>query len=123
MVTTVKLKKRLSWNDCGLGRGHQSGVLIPKESGRLLFGGDLKHIRNPKLTIHLSPYGVGSPLPAIVTYYNSSHFGGTRNEYRMTRIAAFLKSVEAQEGDNVVLEIDVNSLRGNIDLERGGSSN
>ena len=36
-------------------------------------------------------------------YYNNKFFGGTRNEYRLTRMTKFFKSCNLREGDELIL--------------------
>ena len=37
-------------------------------------------------------------------YYNNRKFGGTRNEYRLTRMTKYLRSASLVSGDEVVFE-------------------
>ncbi|HID4131207.1 TPA: type II restriction endonuclease [Pluralibacter gergoviae] len=79
--------KRLSANDTGATGGHQVGLYIPSGIVEKLFP-SINHTRemNPSvfLTAHVSSHD--SPdSEARAIYYNSRHFGKTRNEKRITR--------------------------------------
>lgn len=79
--------KRLSANDTGATGGHQVGLYIPSAIVERLFP-SINHTRelNPSvlLTAHVSSHACPDSQ-ARATYYNSRHFGKTRNEKRITR--------------------------------------
>lgn len=79
--------KRLSANDTGATGGHQVGLYIPSSIVEKLFP-SINHIRglNPSvfLTAHVSSHDCPDS-EARAIYYNSRHFGKTRNEKRITR--------------------------------------
>ena len=116
----IKIRKSLSWNDCGMGLGHQAGVLVPKEVAAESFPMLDSGGKNPRiwgtLTSGLSP----NDFKICVIHYNNRFFGGTRNEYRVTGITPFLREVSAKEGDTLVLTITMeNSLSLRADIIRG----
>lgn len=54
-------------------------------------------------------------------YYNNRFFGGTRNEYRLTHMTAFLRASNAKTGDEVRFFLDENhSYR--VELERAAQA-
>lgn len=79
--------KRLSANDTGATGGHQVGLYIPSGIVERLFP-SINHTRelNPSvfLTAHVSSHDCNDS-EARAIYYNSRHFGKTRNEKRITR--------------------------------------
>ncbi|WP_255874735.1 type II site-specific deoxyribonuclease, partial [Klebsiella pneumoniae] len=79
--------KRLSANDTGATGGHQVGLYIPSGIVEKLFP-SINHTRelNPSvfLTAHVSSHDCPDS-EARAIYYNSRHFGKTRNEKRITR--------------------------------------
>ena len=114
----VRVSKTLTWNDCGVGRSHQAGIHIPKETGKLLFIAIPDSIKNPKITIDLSAFGDGPLFQTVITYYNSRKFGGTRDEYRLTHIRNFLKDSSLKPGDDIFVEIDLETRLGTISYKR-----
>ena len=40
-------------------------------------------------------------------YYNNRRFGGTRNEYRLTRMTRYIRQAGLVSGDDVILHRDV----------------
>ncbi|WP_264704884.1 type II restriction endonuclease [Pantoea agglomerans] len=79
--------KRLSANDTGATGGHQVGLYIPSGIVEKLFP-SVNHTRelNPSvfITAHVSSHDCPDS-EARAIYYNSRHFGKTRNEKRITR--------------------------------------
>lgn len=115
----MKIVKVLTWNDCGQGRSHQAGVHLPKSVGRKLFESVDSDQKNPKVDLSLSPFGIGLDIPAVITYYNSRKFGGTRDEYRITRITGFISESRLRPGDSLIIDFDPVSRVGTIDFIRG----
>lgn len=115
----MKVSKVLTWNDCGQGRSHQAGVHLPKDLGRSLFGKVGESQKNPKITLSLAPFGAGANMSAVVTYYNSRKFGGTRDEFRITRISQFIRESRLRPGDSLILDFDPVTRVGTIDYLRG----
>ena len=79
--------KRLSANDTGATGGHQVGLYIPSDIVEKLFPSiNHTHELNPSvfLTAHVSSHDCPDS-EARAIYYNSRHFGKTRNEKRITR--------------------------------------
>ncbi|MEF7218319.1 type II restriction endonuclease [Escherichia coli] len=79
--------KRLSANDTGATGGHQVGLYIPSGIVEKLFPSiNHTHELNPSvlLTAHVSSHDCPNS-EARAIYYNSRHFGKTRNEKRITR--------------------------------------
>ena len=80
--------KRLSGNDTGLNGSHQVGVYYPKD----FFGKAFPEIcttekENPDTNISICyfPNDDTTIKDLRVIYYNNKFFGGTRNEFRITR--------------------------------------
>ena len=114
----LAITKVLSANDAGYTGGHQAGILIPKSSRILSFfpklGTDVKNPRH-----HLIFYDVdGQRWEFAFIYYNNRHFGGTRNEFRLTRMTPFIRQHGLQPGDRVTLRREPDSGRRYIACER-----
>lgn len=118
----VIFEKVLSWNDCGRGRTHQSGILIPKELGRQIFSNSAIETKNPKISLELAPFGFGQELRVVITYYNSRKFGGSRDEFRLTRISTFLREADLHPGDTLIISFDQETWAGSISYERTGAA-
>lgn len=106
---TQEISKKLSANDVGATGGHQAGILVPRESRVLAFFPTLgKGTKNPRqvLAMREAPSGARWDFPFI--YYNNKFFGGTRNEYRLTHMTKFFRSINAKVGDELVFSRDAN---------------
>ena len=101
-----KLTKLLSRNDVAETKSHQAGILIPKYGGFLSFFPHLSSSQfNPDILIKFQDTS-GADWEFRFIYYNNAKFGGTRNEYRLTRMTRFLKSNNAEPGNGIVLTHD-----------------
>ena len=96
------ISKTLSANDVGDTGAHQAGILVPKDSAVLSFFPSLAPSeKNPRrLLVFTDEFGRSWKFAFI--YYNNRLFGGTRNEYRLTRMTEYLRSTNAKPGDAVV---------------------
>jgi len=107
---TKKISKKLSANDVGTTGGHQAGILVPRAEQVLSFFPILDtSCKNPRqiLTMHEPASGSRWQFPFI--YYNNKFFGGTRNEYRLTHMTRFLRSLNAKAGDELCFSRDEDS--------------
>lgn len=89
----------------GITKSHQAGFLIPHRlMGFGVFPILSDETLNPRLRIML--VDTESKLRYGVNYikYNNKHFGGTRNEYRITGIARFLRLNLLKPGDSIVFQ-------------------
>ena len=102
-----EIRKQLSANDIGLTGGHQAGILVPRKTEILSFFPTLDaRTKNPRMTLVMREAGSGSRWEFNFIYYNNRFFGGTRNEYRLTCMTQYLRSVNAKVGDDVVITVD-----------------
>ena len=103
------ITKILSRNDTGETGGHMAGILIPKNHDILAFFPllDFKK-KNPRHHITFRDEFGESWLFAFI-YYNNSFFGGTRNEYRLTRMTVFIRGNNLHAGDIITLHRDENA--------------
>lgn len=102
-VRSMAITKELSRNDTGETGGHQAGILIPKQTEILSFFASLDlNEKNPRHYIYFQDAS-GQKWKFAFIYYNNSFFGGTRNEYRLTGMTAFLRSNNLKAGDSIVL--------------------
>ena len=97
------IRKILSRNDTGETGGHQAGILVPKDPGVLTFFPALNQKqKNPRHHITFTDDLGESWLFAFI-YYNNAFFGGTRNEYRLTRMTPFIRGHNLRAGDVITL--------------------
>jgi hypothetical protein len=92
--------KRLSENDVGETKSHQAGFLIPKEFVKNgLFSELSNEVLNPRLRLRLCDLMDGSEIYVSYIYYNNRIFGGTKLEYRLTGLTAWIKKHGLKSGD------------------------
>lgn len=95
------VSKILSRNDTGQSGSHQVGICIPKDPRILAFFPRLDAgRRNPcRMLKFQGPDARVWEFRYI--HYNNALFGGTRNEYRLTRISAFMRTYGLKDGDRL----------------------
>lgn len=97
------ISKILSANDTGDTGAHQAGILVPKDPAILGFFPELdRSQKNPRFLLVFHD-DAGARWEFSFIYYNNAFFGGTRNEYRLTRMTPFFKSHNLQPGDELIL--------------------
>ena len=100
------IRKTLSANDAGETGGHQAGILIPKDPRILSFFPRLNvREHNPRAHI-LFEDSAGERWEFAFIYYNNYQFGGTRNEYRLTRMTRYIRQAGLASGDDIILQRD-----------------
>ncbi len=98
------IEKILSANDLGITGSHQAGMLIPKQKDLLAFFPALDPDKaNPRVTLHFTDSDNFSWKFNYI-YYNNKLRGGTRNEYRLTSMTAYLRSCNLKPGDVIILQ-------------------
>lgn len=98
-----QIAKLLSANDTGETGGHQAGILIPRDDQLLSFFPALDpKIFNPRCHIRFLD-DTETFWEFAFIYYNNKFFGGTRNEYRLTRMTKFIRQAGLVQGDDLVL--------------------
>lgn len=106
MIT--KISKKLSPNDIGITGGHQAGILVPKAEGILSFFPELgTSSKNPRVTLTIKD-DEKQQWKFNFIYYNNKYFEGTRNEYRLTGMTKYLRSINAKVNDELVFSKDEN---------------
>ena len=104
------ISKVLSSNDTGETGGHQAGMLIPKGGEILEFfpalNGDEK---NPRTYLYFID-DVNKRWKFNFIYYNNKFFGGTRNEYRLTGMTAYIRQNNLKTGGFLLIEKDTRTL-------------
>lgn len=101
-----QIAKLLSANDTGETGGHQAGILIPRDEQLLSFFPALDpRTLNPRCHIRFLDEG-GTFWEFAFIYYNNKFFGGTRNEYRLTRMTKFIRQAGLVQGDDLLLTKD-----------------
>ena len=99
---SISVEKKLSLNDLGLTGSHQAGMLIPKKKEILGFFPYLSpETQNPRCVLHFED-SAGTEWKFNYIYYNNGLFGGTRNEYRLTGMTAFLRTAKLHVDDTVI---------------------
>ncbi len=99
----VVLRKVLTRNDVGTTGSHQAGIHIPKDLARYMPLLDESR-KNPECAIEVSSGATSWRWRYI--HYNSKVIGdGTRDEYRLLQVAAFMRLAEPQSGDTLELVI------------------
>jgi len=112
MTQARTITKILSANDLGETGGHQAGILVPKASEILSFFPRLTtHTKNPRASLSFRDDDGVTHWAFEFIYYNNRHFGGTRNEYRLTCMTRYLRSKNAKVGDELVLIRDADNLQ------------
>lgn len=100
---SVTIEKKLSQNDLGLTGSHQAGMLIPKRKEILGFFPYLNpEEKNPRCVLHFED-DAGTIWRFNYIYYNNKFYGGTRDEYRLTGMTAFLRTSKLVVEDTVIL--------------------
>lgn len=101
-----QIAKVLSLNDTGETGGHQAGILVPKEASLLSFFPELDPRQyNPRVHLNFLD-DAGKFWEFAFIYYNNALFGGTRNEYRLTRMTKYIRQAGLSAGDELVLSRD-----------------
>ena len=66
-------------------------------------------LKNPRALLDLID-DAGREWTFAFIFYNNRFFGGTRNEYRLTGMTAFLREFNLKAGDKVILRRESPSL-------------
>ena len=105
------ISKILSANDTGDTGAHQAGILVPKLIEILSFFPTLdKNEKNPRAMLTFTDEN-GSFWEFAFIYYNNRFFGGTRNEYRLTRMTKYFKENNLKPGDELILKNENGLIR------------
>jgi hypothetical protein len=105
-MRTSRISKLLSANDTGDTGGHQAGILVPKEREILSFFPQLDaRQQNPRCLLNFMDES-GRFWEFAFIYYNNRFFGGTRNEFRLTRMTKYIREASLVPGDEVILSRD-----------------
>jgi len=97
------ISKKLSANDTSETGAHQAGMLVPKDTQILSFFPNLdKKSKNPRCHLNFTDDS-GIQWEFAFIYYNNRFFGGTRNEYRLTRMTRYIREAGLMEDDEIVL--------------------
>ena len=115
----MEIAKKLSANDLGETGGHQAGILVPRQRAVLDFFPALdSRVKNPRTVISVREAPGGSSWNFNYIYYNTKILGlGTRNEFRLTGMTGFLRSINAKVGDELWFARDA-GLRYTVRLVR-----
>lgn len=97
------LQKTLTPNDIGRTGSHQAGIHVPLGIADY-FPTLLEEVLNPSTWITVVGEGGQRWRWRWIYYNNALHGHGTRNEYRLTHTASFLKGSGANSGQVLELE-------------------
>ncbi|MYN17124.1 restriction endonuclease [Rugamonas sp. FT107W] len=120
-MTTTTFKKILSANDVGATGGHQGGILVPKTARDLIeFLPKLdSNTKNPDAWIECVDEAGILHRFRFVYYNNSLHdSNGTRNEYRITYMTKYFRTLGAREGDTLEISRVENREQYSISVKR-----
>ena len=107
----VAISKVLSANDTGETGAHQAGILVPKDPKIFGFFPSLPvEVKNPRIHLYFRDEE-GTQWEFAFIYYNNGLFGGTRNEYRLTRMTPFINGNGLHAGDELILEKEAGGAR------------
>ena len=118
----VSIAKVLSNNDVGTTGSHQAGMCVPRSGDVRSFFPPLdENVLNPRAVVVVREAVSSTRWEFNFIYYNNRRFGGTRNEYRLTGMTAYLRAVGAKAGDVVEMwRTSGESIL--VELKRGSSS-
>lgn len=105
-MTEQSFSKILTANDTGASGGHQAGIHIPKTQTDLIsFLPELDAgVKNPSVWLVCHDDAGGTWEFRYIFYNNKLHDpDGTRNEYRVTHMTAFMRSVGARPGQIITI--------------------
>ncbi len=122
-MTIQTYEKELTANDTGGTGAHQAGIHIPKSQTDLLLL--LPHLdsstKNPDAWIEMKDLAGNVWRFRYIHYNNGLHdLGGTRDEFRITRMTGFFRSVGATAGDTLVLSGKPGTWRYEISVRKAG---
>ena len=104
-TSDIEIQKILTENDLGITKSHQAGFLIPLQLMTYgVFPVLSDETLNPRLKLSLVDLESSLRYSDNYIKYNNKHFGGTRNEYRITGIARFLRLNLLKPGDSIVFK-------------------
>jgi hypothetical protein len=118
VTSEASLSKVLSANDVGETGTHQAGILVPKNPAILAFFPKLQRdVHNPRVHLWFYESDGLTRWEFAFIYYNNARIGGTRDEYRLTRMTAYLRAANAKAGDTLRLSRDESGRHG-VTVER-----
>jgi hypothetical protein len=110
-INPMAISKVLSPNDTGETGAHQAGILIPKNNDILPFFPKLgTESKNPRVKMKFIDIS-GEDWNFTFIYYNNKFFDGTRNEFRLTGMTAFIRQNNLVAGDKIILSCDIDGKR------------
>ena len=103
---TTAIGKVLSPNDVGETGAHMAGIYIPKDPQLIEFFPVLdSNEKNPQQEIDFEHDADGTHYTFKFIHYNNAQHdpGGTRDEYRLTRMTEFFRVTRMTSGETLVL--------------------
>ncbi len=122
-MTIRTYQKELTANDTGETGAHQAGVHIPKSQTDLLsFLPPLDaSTKNPDAWLEMKDDAGDVWRFRFIHYNNRLHDpGGTRDEFRITHMTGFFRSVGASAGDTLVLSGKLGTWRYQVSVRKAG---
>lgn len=103
----VVVAKRLSANDTGATKSHQVGMYLTKPVGFAVAPDLGITVLNPKRTMVFTLESHDQRAKPDLTYYNNRFFGGTRDEFRITRFGGRGFALQDPESTGALLVLAV----------------
>ena len=120
------VRKKISRNDLNLTGGHQSGIVVPKAAVDL-FPKLEESTENPRLKLVIEDQEGRRSSAVYIHYNNRVTGGGTRDEYRLTRMGDWFSANKPRAGDWIVflpyaeavqpVHHEMESMRGDAESE------
>lgn len=123
-MTEQTFSKVLTANDTGRSGAHQAGIHVPRSQGDLIsFLPPLDPaIKNPDAWLECEDETGQSWRFRYIYYNNCMHDeGGTRDEYRITHMTAFMRATGAEPGDVLTITGERQTGRLRLRVEKGES--
>ena len=98
------VSKPLTRNDLGLTGSHQAGMCIPRNVA-IFFPTLNESEKNPRAVVRVIDWN-NKPWTFNFIHYNNKLFGGTRYEYRLTKMTKFFREHQLKENDRIEFSIN-----------------
>ena len=102
------VSKPLTRNDLGITGSHQAGMCIPRKIAQYFPKLDETQ-KNPRVVVRVIDCN-DKPWSFNFIHYNNKLFGGTRYEYRLTKMTKFFREHSLKEKDRIQFSLDSSNL-------------
>lgn len=101
----VTIQKILNQNDTGETGSHQAAIHFSRNKVLSFFPHMNSETLNPRVNLPFKDDS-GKVWNFSIVFYNNRQFGGTRNEYRLSKIMPFIRLNGLKAGDTLILSRD-----------------